>query len=430
MRVVKSIVQWLTREERLQKYPALRRFFWKRGEIYRRMEAIAARMREKEVITVAFMVMDLPCWKCDSVFRLMMQHPRFRPIIWLVPEIQLQDEEERRRKHADMQSFFAARQYPVAGLISLQEMRAQYAPDIVFLPKPYAGATAWEVKDMDRELVCYVPYCFQNGKDHDFLYGQENVVWYNFYPTPGVLRICERIMPNAAANVVVTGAPVADHYLFEKSDEDETGSAWKNCPGSPLRIIWAPHWTVASESVMGECWFKVSTFLDVAEGMLQLAEKYTDQVQWAFKPHPLLRDTLYQLPEWGKERTDAYYERWASMPNTQLETGAYVELFKQSDAMVHDSGSFIMEYLLVDKPCMYLQLEGASVDFNEDTQRALDCYRKGKSIEDVESFLLELLQGKPDAMSRPRARYRKNSLIPPCGKTAAQNIIDVILKGW
>ena len=100
MFVVRWIVQWLTREARLQKYPFLRRFFWKRGAIYRNLQQLAARMREKEVITVAFMVMDLPCWKCDSVFRLMMQHPRFRPVIWFVPEIQLKDEEERRRKQA------------------------------------------------------------------------------------------------------------------------------------------------------------------------------------------------------------------------------------------------------------------------------------------------------------------------------------------
>lgn len=422
-RMKRRIITWLTKKERLDKYPFLRCFFWKRGPIYREMEQRAAQMRQKELITVAFMVLDLPCWKCDSVFRLMQQHPRFRPIIWIVPELQIKDADERQRKLDELRRQFADRGYPVADMYSLEQMRAEYAPDIVFLAKPYPGVTSWNAWNLDRELICYVPYCYQNTCREDFLYGRENHVWRNFYATRGVGRLATSLMANGGGNVITTGSPCADSFLHAETATQHT--AWKRCAPGMKKVIWAPHWTV-----MGDSFFSVSTFLNVADGMLQLAEKYADRIQWAFKPHPLLRDSLYQHPDWGKERTDAYYGRWESMPNSQLETGAYVELFKQSDAMVHDSGSFIMEYLLVDKPCMYLQLEGSSVDFNEDTQRALDCYRKGKSIEDVESFLLDLLQGKPDAMARPRARYRKSSLIPPRGKTAAQNIIDVILKGW
>lgn len=33
----------------------------------------------------------------------------------------------------------------------------------------------------------------------------------------------------------------------------------------------------------------------------------------------------------------------------------YVDLFKQSGEMIHDCGSFIMEDMLVNMPCMYLQ---------------------------------------------------------------------------
>lgn len=421
MRVVKSIVQWLTREERLQKYPALRRFFWKRGAEFREMEQRAALMRQKEVITVAFMVINLPCWKCDSLFRLMQQHPRFRPIIWMVEEKQIKDAAEQQRNLEQMRAFFAGRGYPVAEMYSLEQMRAEYTPDIVFLAKPYLGVTDWDVWNMDRELVCYVPYCFQNGESEDFLFGQENHLWRNFYATPGVRRICEQVMSNAAANVVVTGSPAVDSFLADSAEH--TPSAWKACSPGLKKIIWAPHWSVA-----GDSWFKTATFLEVAEDMLRLAEQYADRVQWAFKPHPLLRDTLYRLPGWGRERTDAYYERWASMPNTQLETGGYGALFKQSDAMVHDSGSFIMEYLLVDKPCMYLLAKDAFSGFNQDTRQALDCYRMGSSAADVERFVLDLLENRPDAMALRRSRYRKFVLLPPGGRSAAQNIIRAILK--
>lgn len=89
--------------------------------------------------------------------------------------------------------------------------------------------------------------------------------------------------------------------------------------------------------------------------MVTFAQKYKDKVQIVFKPHPMLYRTLCEHSEWGKERTDAYYSMWNNMSNTQLEEGDYTELFMQSDAMIHDCGSFILEYLAVDKPCMFLK---------------------------------------------------------------------------
>lgn len=407
----------------MQRYPFLRRFFWKRGEDYQRMERLAARMRQKTRITVAFMALDLPCWKCDALFRLMQEHPRFRPIIWIVPELQIKDADERLRKLEEMRRQFADRGYLMADMYSLEQLRAEYAPDVVFLAKPYPGVTSWNAWNLDRELVCYVPYCYQNTCREDFLYGQENQVWRNFYATKGVSRLATSLMANGGCNVVTTGSPCADSFLLSKTDTQH--SAWKQCASAMKKVIWAPHWTV-----VGDSFFSVSTFLNVADGMLQLAEKYADRVQWAFKPHPLLRDTLYRHPDWGKERTDAYYGRWESMPNTQLETGAYVELFKQSDAMVHDSGSFIMEYLLVDKPCMYLQSGDGYAGFNDDTLQALACYQKGSTVEEIEHFLLDLIHDAPDSMAQTRTRYMKQYLLPPGGGSAAQNIINSILKSW
>lgn len=397
------------------------RFVARRSFEWRRMEKRLAFLRNKECITVAFMVLDVPSWKCDSVFRLMQQHPRFNPVIWIVSANHITDEEEKARRLNILRSFFAKKEYPVAEFYSLEKMREEYAPDIVFLAKPIAKIDDWQVLSMDRELLCYVPYCYQNTKKFDFIFGLECHVWRNFYATPGIRKLASSVMTNGGCNVVAVGSPVADNYFSDEVGDSPT--VWRSCGEGMKRIIWAPHWSVNSES-----WFNVATFLDVAEGMIQLAEKYEDKVQWAFKPHPLLRSTLYKLPDWGKEKTDAYYDRWANMPNCQLEIGAYVDLFKQSDAMVHDSGSFIMEYLLVNKPCMYLRRREGFNDFNDDTLKALECYHRGSTAQDVEKFIQDLLSGKEDTMKEKRARFRDEYLLPP-GGSCAQLIIDEILNG-
>lgn len=388
---------------------------------WKRLRVIADSVQKKESISVAFMVLDVPSWKCDSVFRLMLKHPRFKPVIWIIPANHITDEEEKTRRLDTMRYFFLKRNYPIAEFHSLDKMRAEYAPDIVFLSKPIAQIGNWSFWSMDRELVCYVPYCYQNTKKNDFVTGLECHVWRNFYATNSIKKLASSVMTNGGCNVVALGSPVADNYL--SSEMDSPVSVWKDCGKDRKRIIWAPHWSVNSES-----WFNVATFLDVSEGMIQLAEKYADRVQWAFKPHPLLRSMLYKLPAWGKERTNAYYERWANMPNCQLETGAYVDLFKQSDAMVHDSGSFIMEYLLVNKPCMYLRRQGGFSDFNDDTLNALECYCWGTSVRDVENFIQDLLSNADDSLKEKRNRFREEYLLPP-GGSCAQLIIDEILNG-
>lgn len=419
----RRIITWLTKKERLEKYPFLRRFFWKRGPIYREMEQRAALMRQKEVITVVFLALDLPCWKCDSVFRLMQKHSRFRPIIWIVPELQIQDDDEKVRKLDEVVDYFETNQYAYVKDCSLEQLRERFNPDIIFLSKPYDGITLWNICDFDRELVCYIPYAFQGAKSDGLLYGGENVVWRNFYTTRSIFKIAQDCMVNAGANIALVGAPMSDVYLYDSYSETSS-NVWKTMPVRCTRVIWAPHWSIGNAS-----WFNVSAFLEVAEGMCQIAVKYSDRIQFAFKPHPLLRDTLYQHPEWGKERTDSYYDFWAKLPNSQLETGLYSELFKQSDAMIHDCGSFISEYLLVDKPCMYITRDGAYNGFNDETLQALACYYKGKNVEAVDKFLQRLLSNAPDIMARKRKQFRDKYLVPPHGKSCAENVIECILNG-
>jgi CDP-glycerol glycerophosphotransferase (TagB/SpsB family) len=84
--------------------------------------------------------------------------------------------------------------------------------------------------------------------------------------------------------------------------------------------------------------------------MIEMAKKYQDSVQFVFKPHPVLRSKLVVL--WGEEKTNAYYNTWDSLPNSTIHEDEYIDLFLTSDAMIHDSGSFTVEYLYVNKPVM------------------------------------------------------------------------------
>lgn len=163
--------------------------------------------------------------------------------------------------------------------------------------------------------------------------------------------------------------------------------------------------------------------------MLEFAQKQIGKIQFAFKPHPWLKRELYKHADWGQERTDAYYSAWENGVNTQLEQGEYVDLFMTSDAMVHDCCSFCCEYLFAEKPVFFMiRNEKEQVShLNEMAYAAFNSQYLGKTVEDLQIFLKEQVIEGYDPMKQKREDTVKKYLLPPNGKTAAENIIDVIL---
>ena len=139
---------------------------------------------------------------------------------------------------------------------------------------------------------------------------------------------------------------------------------------------------------------------------------------------------MYNHPDWGKQKTDAYYEAWATQHNTQLETGGYIDLFMTSDAMIHDSGSFCVEYHYTKNPVMYMAKnfeEQVSVkgDFG---QLAMRLHYVGSNQSDIIRFIDDVVQNGNDSMKEHRNDFYNQYLLPPNGKTVAENIIEVLLK--
>lgn len=412
----------------------LRFHVWKKKTIKRKLStptAIRARraklrtIMSKRPLKVAFQVAQVSKWKCESVLRLMLEDDRFEPFIWCVPVsgvLHLMDPALHEQEVNRIISFFSQRNIPVYTYPSLKKFPASERPDLIFIHEAYDAIFPSEsFQGLTGELICHVPYCFRNttykGECDGF---GNNCAVFDFVENESYCAYQSANSTAQGRNCVVTGTPLADIFL---SEEARTSPAWRDC-GKPMkRVIWAPHWTITADL----CYFTSGTFLKNADAMLELAQKYRDSIQFAFKPHPHLYRILCELPEWGKEKTDAYYRLWKDMPNTQLEEGQYTALFMQSDAIIHDSGSFILEYLFADKPCMFLRENEGYGNYNEQSIDCLRAYQFGLAKEDIDKFLQTSVLGTDDPLRDIRTTMRRRYLLPPDGKTAAQNIIDAIL---
>ncbi|GAA4781497.1 CDP-glycerol glycerophosphotransferase family protein [Olivibacter ginsenosidimutans] len=385
------------------------------------------RLQRKDKIKVAFFVVHASVWKLDELYRLMEADERFEPIIVIIPYVVFGDEQMR----ADMDlgyTLFATKGYRVVKTFnektnSWLNVKEAIQPDIIFYTNPHElTKPAYYIDHFPDVLSCYVQYSFHITHLHEMQYNQlfHNILWRAFYETDMHLGFAQQYAANRGSNVAVVGYAGTDVFL--QSAEHKT-DPWKIKNPAVKRIIWAPHHTIDDD----KSFLSYSSFLVYADFFLQLADQYADKLQLAFKPHPILRPKLSDPHVWGKKKTDAYYAQWEQGTNTHLFEADYVDLFKTSDALIHDSASFLVEYLYLHKPTLYtLRDERVTDRFNGFGKLAFHVHEHANSEQDIIYFIQHtVLQGN-DVKEEERKQFFNRYLIPPYGKSASAHIIDEI----
>ena len=369
---------------------------------------------DERTIKVAFILYELPFWKNEALFKAMQEDSHFTPAFWISDPFYVADEEIRKDIRNQCNEYVQKNNFLHFDDLSLEELRETFSPDFIFVFQPYSSSIPFEIKELKKELPCFIPYCYSNSEGA-WLYGDRKIrYFYRYYLESSYIQgEARKYMKNKARNTRVSGLPMATWLLNTRIKRDNND---RKC------IIWAPHWTVGLNENRT---LNLSTFLIIGEAMLDIVKKYKDRIDFVFKPHPKLKRELYTTPGWGKERSDDYYRAWQEGENTRIEDGSYTELFAQSDAMIHDCGSFILEYLLMDKPCMYMMRPETLSQFNRSTKEALNCYEKGSTPEDIEKFIQSVLAGN-DPMSAKRQAFIHSYLLPN-NQSPVQNIIEDLL---
>jgi CDP-glycerol glycerophosphotransferase (TagB/SpsB family) len=298
-----------------------------------------------------------------------------------------------------------------------------YNPDIIFYTNPYEGLIddRYYLNQFEDALTCYVNYGYINVHMEwavNLPFHQK--VWRYYVECEDNLNLIKKYSLIGAKNVSVVGYPMYDAF----KEGTANGDTWKVKNRKLKRVIWSPHHTVSNNSSD----IRLSTFELYSDLMLDLAEKYKDEVQFVFKPHPLLKNALYNLDGWGKERTEAYYEAWANGENTAIADGGYVDLFNTSDAMINDSASFTFEYLYMNKPCLFLSNYDRQKDANEAALKAFESWYHATTDAEIENFIKDVLIAGNDSMKDKRIAFYNDVLLPPNGCSVAENIINDIKK--
>lgn len=382
-------------------------------------------LRHQDKCRVLFFLQTPSIWKYDALYRKLESSEYFDPLVVISPyNVHLiYDKAECFKVMKQTESFAKEKGFNYTSAYDWdnqkwKDIKKIYRPDIVFFTKPYKDTLpAYHIYNFLDTLTLYISYginCltnFHNNYELPF----HSLLWKYLLETEFQKHYAEKYEKSKGDNVEIIGTLVLEDLMrLDYIPKD----VWKPQEQPKKRIIWAPHHTV-------DYLFNFSNFLNYCEDMLLLANRYQKEVQFAFKPHPVLKFKLINL--WGLEKTEEYYQRWESLSNGQIEQGDYIDLFKTSDAMIHDCGSFTAEYLYTQKPVLF-QIRDKKVkeEFNSFGQLCLDHHYHAYSIDETEAFIRDVVIHGNDPKENERKQFYKQYLYPKDGIMPSDKIISLL----
>lgn len=393
---------------------------WFDKHFEKRYNKTLKKLKNKEVIRVAFLNCDSSKWVYQSLYEQMASDDRFEPFVLVsVDDILL------RKKYAylnykqqlkDNYEFFKNRgmnvEYAFANgkYIDLKK----FNPDIVFYEQPWHLPKLHDLGRVSKfALTYYVSY------------GSSTTNGTNEYKTEFFSDVFRYYLDNAwtksmlekhgciPQRLVVSGSLKLDAY---KKPLNPDNLNWRTTDRK--RIIWAPHHSFFEGSQLG-----FGTFDWTYKFMYNYAKEHSEY-EFIMKPHPELKRQMVRHLM-SVEDAEKYFEMWRELPNAQvIEGGDYYDMFRTSDLMITDCNSFLFEYLPNNKPLIHL-IGKNSVGFNEFGQKIISGYYDVHDIDELKQAIEKILVNGHDTLFEKRSNILKNDVFLPqesVAKFIAKNI--------
>ena len=335
--------------------------------------------RESRPLRFAAYVVFDSTFGANTLIKLMQRDPSFDSKIVVIPDI------SRGRTHMISQykstKDFFIKNYGKENIIDGYDVENNIfndladSFDVIYFANPYDDMVhefhGVKYNVSKNILPIYIPYAFQPDKYSRRVIAQLNMslCWKIFADTNYTISEYKRYSLNKGSNVFISGYPKMDG--LEKINANIL---------ERKRIIIAPHHTITNDIL------PLSNFLRLKDYFLTLPKRYP-QVDFIFRPHPLLFTNMINEGFWTEFDKMKYIETLCTNRIKYSYGGDYFDLFQNSDAIIHDCSSYIVEYLFLDKPCCFILRGRINKIFNKLGKRCLKCYYIARSECDIDKFI-------------------------------------------
>lgn len=375
------------------------------------VESIKAKHADGTPIKVAFFLLFKDVFALRPLFDMMLDDPYFDPTIIVIPNVSRAMPYMLENYHAAHDTFSAI--YP--GRVkhgydektnSAIELDDDY--DLVCFSNPYDtlvpprfGSGFLADEENGEFLSVYASYAFCALKFWDEAIGSDfyNRMWKVCLENEENYEYLKEHQLIRGRNGIVTGYLKMDALASVKSGNDKSGRK---------TVMICPHHTVPGVNKS----LAVSNFLDYHELFLRLPEMYPD-IDFIFRPHPMLFDNLVAAHVWTQSEIDEFLSKLLSHENVRYDQSSdYMQTFVDSDAMIHDCGSFIAEYLYTGHPCCYMVKDEESLNSTllPFGQKCVEQYYHAENECDIIRFIDEVVVQEIDPKRDERLSFAETNL--------------------
>lgn len=313
--------------------------------IAKNQKRVLKKLQNKTRLNVIFYVYDEAKWKSQSVYELMTKDERFNPKVIVTKNCAVEGNANYQTTENVKKCYEYFKNKGMNVEYGYDADKNDFIPFEEFNPDIIIYSHPWYVYKTQGPVVCskfaltfYIPYFIPASEQwHEYGLRFHQYLFRHYVPTDLVKDFYSKNRKdggkcNGGKSFKTVGHPILD-YAKEKEI-------------TPKYLIYAPHWTVCGDNL------RFGTFDWSGRKILELAKEHSD-LNWVFRPHPLLYKFMQTSGFMSKEEVDNYYDEWKQI-GIYSEGGDYTDLFLESYALITDCGSFLTEYFVSENPVIHL----------------------------------------------------------------------------
>lgn len=388
-----------------------------------------------EKINVVFLYQMPELWnKLDSVCKELIKNEKFNVTILTIPKANITNTyvKSDAERYLDNEALQNAENFyckVIDARISENEWfdLKSLMPDYVFYQRPYDEylPDAYRSYNVIKHAkTCYVPYAWAMTTNlEDTCYNREffrNLYLFYAENTEVYRDIKKKNSISNALNlrqILSLGYPSFD--LLYELEHSESVSWTRDKKLDTLRIIWTPRWTTNAKLC-------ASNFFEYKDKFVELARENEDTFI-LFRPHPMAFENYIKTGLMSQDQIDEYKRSVNELENAAIDSQKdYLDTFWNSDILVTDISSVIVEYFLTGKPIIYCDNDTAPLDkFTTELSAGFYCV---KSWDEIVSTIAELRDGKDRLYGKRQELIKK--LYGDDIKHSSGKIVESILKDY
>lgn len=392
---------------------------WRRAQLVREGQRLAEEARNARKpdgrIRVTFIVQRPALWPNHaSIHAAMLADPAFAVAVIAIPKIPPAARDVDLAEYGRLAEFLEGKGIPFSAGYDVAKRAwinplAFGLPDLVFLPQPYAHTQSFLYHSPYLKHFCKMAIVNYGMTVGNMPYMQYELPVYPdchwiFIESEAHRALFVAHAPALADRLRVTGHPKLDCY---RGPVPRDLGLWK-CPAARHRVIWAPHFTVTRDRTP----HTFSNFFEYYDFFLAAARRHAE-IEFVLRPHPELFEHMVAAGLKTRAEAEAYRDRFNALPNGQVyEGGDIFTMFRQSDALILDSISFLLEYLPTGKPVCFLESLRRQ-RLNPIGEKLLHAFHAAWNAEEIEEFIQAVVVEGRDDRRRDREQVARKCLYLP-----------------